>query len=56
MKIHGLRIYPQSVDVVQGVDAPIFVHGSVSDECSEYPDPSNQQLEPAAVRNETSDP
>lgn len=36
MKIHGLRIYPQSVDVVRGVDAPIFVHGRVSEECSDF--------------------
>src|SRR6188768_2309556 len=36
MKIHGLRIYPQSVEVVRGDGAPIFVHGSVSDDCSDF--------------------
>ena len=36
MKIHGLRIYPQSVDVIRGHGAPIFVHGSVSDDCSDF--------------------
>jgi hypothetical protein len=36
MKIHGIRIYPQSVEVVRGVDGPIFVHGSVSDDCSDF--------------------
>ena|SRR5215469_3240411 len=36
MKIHGIRIYPQSVEVVRGFGAPIFVHGSVSDDCSDF--------------------
>jgi hypothetical protein len=36
MKIHGIRIYPQSVEVVRGVGAPIFVHGSVSDDYSDF--------------------
>ncbi len=36
MKIHGLRIYPQSVQVVRGVGAPIFVHGRVSEDCSDF--------------------
>src|SRR5690242_10364921 len=36
MKIHGLRVYPQSVEVVRGHHAPIFVHGSVSDDCSDF--------------------
>jgi hypothetical protein len=36
MKIHGLRIYPQSVDILEGDGAPIFVHGSVSDDCSDF--------------------
>ncbi len=36
MKIHGLRIYPQSVEVVKGDGAPIFVHGSVADDCSDF--------------------
>jgi hypothetical protein len=35
-EIHGLRVYPQSIEVVQGVGAPILVHGSVSDECSDF--------------------
>jgi hypothetical protein len=36
MKIHGLRIYPQSVNVVKGDGAPIFVHGRVSENCSDF--------------------
>ena len=36
MKIHGLRVYPQSVEVVRGHHAPIFVHGSVSEDCSDF--------------------
>ncbi|MBD2101617.1 hypothetical protein [Leptolyngbya sp. FACHB-261] len=36
MKIHGLRVYPQSVEVIQGDSAPIFVHGSVSEDCSDF--------------------
>jgi hypothetical protein len=36
MKIHGLRIYPQSVEVIRGNGAPIFVHGSVSEDCSDF--------------------
>ena len=36
MKIHGVRIYPQSVSVVPGKGAPIFVHGSVDDRCSDF--------------------
>jgi hypothetical protein len=36
MKIHGLRICPQSVNVLPGHGAPIFVHGSVSEECSDF--------------------
>ncbi|HWQ92076.1 MAG TPA: hypothetical protein VN673_10420 [Clostridia bacterium] len=36
MKIHGLRIYPQSVEVVRGDGAPIFVHGHVSEDCSDF--------------------
>jgi hypothetical protein len=36
MKIQGIRIYPQSVEVVRGVGAPIFVHGSVSDDYSDF--------------------
>ncbi len=35
MKIHGLRIYPQSVKVVRGKDAPIYIHGSVTNDCSD---------------------
>lgn len=36
MEIHGLRIYPQSVEVIRGDGAPIFVHGRVSDDCSDF--------------------
>ncbi len=37
MKIHGLRIYPQSVKVIRGNDgSPIFIHGRVSDSCSDF--------------------
>lgn len=36
MKIHGLRIYPQSVEVVRGNGAPIFFHGRVSEDCSDF--------------------
>jgi hypothetical protein len=36
MKIHGVRVYPQSVEVVQGDGAPIFVHGSVVENCSDF--------------------
>lgn len=36
MPIHGVRIYPKSVQVVQGKNAPIFVHGRVSEECSDF--------------------
>ena len=36
MRIHGVRVYPKSVQVVRGVGAPIFVHGRVSEECSDF--------------------
>ncbi|MDD1751052.1 MAG: hypothetical protein LUO89_14405 [Methanothrix sp.] len=36
MKIYGVRIYPQSVDVIQEGGAPIFVHGSVAEDCSNF--------------------
>jgi hypothetical protein len=36
MKIHGLRIYPQSVEVVRGDGAPIYIHGRVSEDCSDF--------------------
>lgn len=36
MKIHGIRIYPQSVKVERGIGAPTFVHGRVSDDCSDF--------------------
>jgi hypothetical protein len=36
MKIHGIRIYPQSVNVVRGNSANIYVHGSVSEDCSDF--------------------
>ena len=33
--IHGLRIYPQTVEVQQGVGAQIFIHGNLSEEVSD---------------------
>jgi hypothetical protein len=36
MKIHGLRVYPQSVDVIRGEGAPILVHGGLSEEWSDF--------------------
>ena len=36
MKIHGLRIYPQSVEVIKGDGAPILLHGSVVEDCSDF--------------------
>src|SRR5215469_8564941 len=37
MEIHGIRIYPQSVKTVRGVNkSPIFVHGRVSKEFSDF--------------------
>ena len=36
MKIHGVRIYPQSVETAQGKGAPIFIHGRVSKDCSDF--------------------
>ena len=36
MPIHGIRIYPQSVEVIQGHGAPIFLHGSVKKDCSDF--------------------
>jgi hypothetical protein len=36
MKIHGLHIYPQSVDVIPGERAPILVHGRLSEERSDF--------------------
>ena len=36
MEIHGVRIYPKSVQVVQGKGAPIFVHGRVDDRVSDF--------------------
>jgi hypothetical protein len=36
MEIHGIRFYPDSVETVPGAGAPIFVHGSVSEECSDF--------------------
>ena len=35
-KIHGIRIYPQSLEIEAGEDAAILVHGSVSEECSDF--------------------
>ncbi len=36
MKIHGVRIYPKSVQVAQGAGASIFVHGRVDEEVSDF--------------------
>jgi len=36
MKIHGLRIYPQSVDVGRSSGASIVIHGRVSEGCSDF--------------------
>jgi hypothetical protein len=36
MKIHGLRFYPQSTKVVRAHGAPIFIHGRVSEDCSDF--------------------
>jgi hypothetical protein len=36
MKIHGVRIYPDSVDVVQGEGGPMYIRGSVTEECSDF--------------------
>ncbi len=36
MKIYGLRMYPQSVKVIRGGGGPIFVHGRVDDDCSDF--------------------
>lgn len=36
MKIHGVRIYPQSTDVLKGTGATIFVHGRVREDCSDF--------------------
>jgi hypothetical protein len=36
MKIYGLRIYPQSVEVVRGDGPTMYVHGSVSEDCSDF--------------------
>ena len=32
MKIHGLRLYPQTIDVIPGEGAPILVHGGLSED------------------------
>jgi hypothetical protein len=36
MKIHGLRIYPQSIEVTGRKNTTIFIHGQVSEECSDF--------------------
>lgn len=36
MKIYGLRIYPKSVKVVKGNNAPVFIHSCVSNDCSDF--------------------
>lgn len=36
MKIYGIRIYPKSVEVIRGEGAPIFIHGRVADNCSDF--------------------
>jgi hypothetical protein len=36
MKIHGLRVYPHSVNVFRGEGAPIFIHGRISNDRSNF--------------------
>ena len=36
MTIYGVRIYPQSLRVVQGAGAPILLHGRISEEVSDF--------------------
>jgi len=36
MKIHGVRIYPKSVKTVPGRGAPMFVHGSLAEDRSDF--------------------
>jgi hypothetical protein len=36
MKIHGLRFYPQSTEVIRAHGAPIFIRGRVSEDCSDF--------------------
>jgi hypothetical protein len=35
-EIHGVRIYPDSVETVPGEGATIYVHGTVSEDCSDF--------------------
>ena len=35
MKIHGLRLYPQTIDVIPGEGAPILVHGGLSEDSTD---------------------
>lgn len=34
--IHGVRVYPDSVETVPGEGGPIYVHGRVSEDCSDF--------------------
>jgi hypothetical protein len=36
MKIHGLRFYPQSIEVIRANGASFFTHGRVSQDCSNF--------------------
>ena len=36
MNIYGLRIYPQSVEVIRGQGSPIYVHSSVDEQYSDF--------------------
>lgn len=36
MLVHGLRLYPQTVQIVRGVDAPIYLHGRLAEAASDF--------------------
>jgi hypothetical protein len=36
MKIHGLRFYPQSTQMIRASGGPIFIHGRVSEDCEDF--------------------
>jgi len=36
MKIYGVRFYPQSVKIDRGGSSPIYIHDSVSEDCSDF--------------------
>jgi hypothetical protein len=35
-EIHGVRVYPDSVNAIPGSDAQILVHGAVADDCTDF--------------------